>query len=555
MIAGNPIIQRELVGLMRSGRMIAAQALFALALALLVVLRWPTDVGGSAGKQVMAVFCYGMTAALILLAPVFPATSIVREKRSGTLALLLNSPLAGWPILVGKLAAVVGYALVLLLLSLPAAAACFAAGGPGLFTTVGQAYLVLFCLAFQYGTLGLLVSSFAQTTDGAARVTYGLVLLLAVVAMGPYQFLQGNVYIPAVLLTAVEWLRCVSPIPAMMEVVGHSAVGSQGLGPAEGVALRFCLLALLSGAAFAVWTALRLGQRILDRSRAAGKITDEQSTTVQAYRRFMYLWFFDPQRRSNLIGPLTNPVMVKEFRSRRFGRGHWMMRLIGGCVIVSLGLMLAATRGTIDWGVETLGGILVILQAALIILLTPSLASGLISAERESGGWQLLQMTPLSTITIVTGKLMSVAWTLALILLSTLPAYAVLLAIKWEMWPTVVNVLGVMVLTAVFAVLVSAACSAVFRRTAGATTAAYAILVGLCAGTMLFWMGQDAPFSHATVEQVLRWNPLAAALHLIKTPGFVDYRLLPYTWWIIGSLSAAALVVLVVQTWRLTRPR
>lgn len=553
----NPIIQRELMTLLRTRRAVALQVLLASVLALLVVLRWPTDarvdLDGYEARQVFSVFAYGLLVGLTLLAPVFPATTIVREKRQGTLALLLNSPLTPTQIVFGKLAGVLGFVLLLLVLSLPAAAACYAMGGLGIWAQLGKAYLVLACLAVQYSTLGLLVSSYAGTTEGAARTTYGLILLLAIVTLGPHQFMQG--LLPPAALSMVDWIRCLSPIPAIMEVVGHEAVGSQGIRSLGSVAERYCLLAMVTSLIFVAWTWSRMHSRLFDQARSAGRITDERSASVQAYRRLMYLWFFDPQRRSSLIGPLTNPVMVKEFRTRRFGRGHWMMRMIGACLIISLALMLAAVNQTIDWGVETLGGILVLLQVALIVLLTPSLASGLIASEQESRGWQLLQMTPLSPLSIVIGKLMSVAWTLLLILLATLPAYAVLIYIKPEMTPTVISVLATMVLIAVFALLLSAAASSLFKRTAAATTLAYALLVGLCAGTMLVWLAKDNPFTRDTVETVLKANPLAAALQLIGTPGFAGYNLLPDNWIIIGGASLACLVVLVVQTWRLTRPR
>ncbi len=616
----NPIIQRELVTLLRTKRAVAVQALLAIALTTLVALRWPTDarvdLDGSQSQQVFSVFAYGLMVGLILLAPVFPATTIVKEKRQGTLTLLLNSPMTPAQIVGGKLIGVLGFVLLLIALSLPAAAACYAMGGIDLWNQLLRAYLVMACLAFQYSTLGLLVSSYAGSTESAARITYALILLLSVVTLGPKQFLQGLEWMPPLGLAAIDWLSCFSPIRAMMEVVGHEAIGAAGLRGIEHVALRFCVLAVVSGIVFAVWTWSRMNSRIFDQARDAGRITDEQAASVQAYRRFMYLWFFDPQRRSDLIGwrPLQMllslmvaaiaaaaalawfmtvpvkgdllmtlaivlvgtipallavgaaagtvwlginaiPTAVKEQKTRRLGRGHWMARFFGACLIISLGLMLATTGGTIDWGVEKLGGVIVLLQAALIILITPSLASGLIAGEQESRGWQLLQMTPMSPIAIVAGKLLSVGWTLFLILLATLPAYAVLIYIKMEMAPTILAVLGTMVLTALFALLLSAAVSSLFKRTAAATTVAYAVLVGLCAGTMLVWMAKDAPFTRQTVEATLKVNPLAAALQLIGAPGFADYQLTPANWWIIGGAAAMCLVVLIVQTWRLTRPR
>ena len=518
-----------------------------------MLLRWPTnalvDISGKQAQDVFRLFGHGMMVLLILLAPVFPATSVVRERREGTLALLLNSPMSPWSILMGKLLGVLGFLLLLIVLSFPAAAACYTMGGIDGGQLAGV-YVVLILLSVQYATLGLLVSSYASTADSSLRLTYGLVLLMAVVPLGPQQFLQGGHF-----AAIADWIRAISPISAMMETLNQSGVGSEGMASAGGVTTHYAIFAVISIEVFADWTASRFSQRIFDRPRAAGTVTDERSAKVQAYRRIMYLWFFDPKRRSGLIGPLTNPVLVKEFRSRRFGRGYWMMRLMGACLILSLGLMLATTRGTMDWGVETLASIMVLLTAALIVLITPSLASGLISGERESGGWQLLQMTPLSTITIVSGKLISVAWTLLLILIATLPGYAVVIVIQNDLALQVAEVLATLLLLALFSLLLGAAVSSLFKRTAPATATAYTLLVGLCAGTMLFWLGQDAPFARSTVEVVLRFNPLAAALQLIDAPGFADYHFVPFNWWAMGAGCALALVVLVVQTWRLTRPR
>ncbi len=93
-----------------------------------------------------------------------------------------------------------------------------------------------------------------------------------------------------------------------------------------------------------------------------------------------------------------------------------------------------------------------------------------------------------------------------------------------------------------------------FRRTAPATTTAYALLVGLCAGTMLVWLARDAPFGHSTVQAALVTNPLATALSVMEMPGFAQYNLVPANWWFQGYVSVFCLAALVLQTWRLARP-
>src|SRR5436305_2615207 len=129
----NPIIRRELLEVLRTRKAVALQLGLALACALLVLLRWPTgdvaDLSGARSLQVLRMFGYGLLAGILLLVPAFPATSLVREKIRGTLALLLNSPLRPWSIYLGKLGGVLGFTAVLLVMTFPAAAACYALGG------------------------------------------------------------------------------------------------------------------------------------------------------------------------------------------------------------------------------------------------------------------------------------------------------------------------------------------------------------------------------------------------------------------------------------------
>ena len=551
----NPIIQRELVGMLRTRRTLVIQVLLVATFALLVILRWPSDprvdLNGARSMQVFRLFGYGLLSAIVLLVPAFPAASIVREKQQGTLALLLNTPMTAGQIYLGKLIGVLGFVMLVLMLSLPSAVACYAMGGISFQQGLLPLYLLLILVALQYSSLGLLISSHATSTDSAMKLTYGAILVMAVVTLGPYLFLQG--------VTGEEvagWLRSISPFPAVMEILGQRDLGGQGLEVVAGAHWKYVMISVISTVVMSFLTLRRLNVRIFDETRAQGVMTHELQGSEWLWRNVVYMaGMTDPQRRRGEISRLFNPVMVKEFRCRRFGRLHWILRLVCGCLVLSCVLTIIGVSFSHDWGVERIGGILVILQVSLVVLLTPSITAGLISGERESGSWQLLQMTPMSAWKIVRGKLMSVVYTLLLLVMATLPAYVIMIYLKPEMQKQVIEVLVCLLVTVVFCVSVSAAISSLVRTTAIATTVSFCVLVSLFAGTLLFWLGEGAPFGHDLVESVLQWNPMAAALAAMEMPGFTSYDLVPHTWYIIGGVSLVGFLVLTFQTVRLTRPQ
>ena len=340
----HPIVQREFLGTLRRRRAAAAIIATAVAFSALVLLGWPSDaqvdLSGAPAQKVFRLFGYGLLAALLLLAPAFPATSIVREKQRGTLILLLNSPLRPWSIYAGKLIGSLGFVLLLLLTSIPAAAACHAMGGVSLSGELLPLYAILALVAVEYTAWALLVSTYVNSIDAALRYAYGGVLLLAVVSLGPHYFLQG---IGGWKAEFAEQLRCLSPIPAVMQLLGHSGVGAKGLVAAGRHDRAVC--GLWAGRHRIVRGADPLASEPpAVRSRhSQGLITDERHWLIRTLRRMVFV--VDPQRRKLTIAPLVNPVMVKEFRCRRFGRMHWMLRLAAASAMASLGLTYVASLG------------------------------------------------------------------------------------------------------------------------------------------------------------------------------------------------------------------
>lgn len=549
----NPIVRRELLDMLRTRKAVAVQVALAIGCAALVLVRWPTggvsDLNGARSQQVLQVFGYGLLTGVLFLVPAFPATSVVREKVNGTLALLLNTPMSAWSIYGGKLGGILGFAAVLLLVTAPAAGACYALGGVSAKGGVGLLYVVLAVAAVQLVTLGLFVSSRAQSIDSSLRLTYASVFALAALPLVPAWLLQGG---SGAVGTLVGWVRCLSPIPAVAEVLGHGGFGSRGMGGGGGAVTKYFVLAAITSVLCALATVLRLTRAPLDRARAAGVMTQDRDADERLARRMLFL--IDPMRRSGGIGRFTNPVTAKEFMSRKLGRSHWTLRLIAVTAILSLGLSVVASSSALGWGSQAIGGALVVLQAALLILFVPSLAAGLISSEREGKTWQLLRMTPMSPGKILRGKLLSVAWPVVLLMCGTLPGYVVMATIEPNTSLATQRVIVCLVLMAVFAVAVSAAASSLFRTTAAATAAANITLVAVCLAPLLVWLGRGVPFGHSTVEAALAISPVAAALHASNAAGFTEYQLLPLSWWISGGASAVLLLVLVLRTRQLYRP-
>jgi len=548
-----PVLRREFLGILRSPRALAALLAAAVAFSLLVLARWPAggivDLSGAGSRGAFLVFAAALLGGVLLLVPAFPASSIVRERNQGTLLLLFNSPIPPIGIYAGKFLGVLAFAGLVLCTTLPAAAAVYAMGGVDPWRQIALLYAVILVMAILSIAIGLLVSTRATSPDAAVRVTYGLVFAVAFLTLCPHALTRGTTGLSA---TIADWLRRLSPLPVVMHLVGQGGAVGGGLLEKDSGVWQFLVCGLGLAAVLAVATILQLDHRLFDRSRDAGKITDDRSLWVRIVRRLVFL--VDPQRRKAGIPFYLNPIMVKEFRTRRFGRFHWLLRLAAGCAVVSLLMTLAATNGTMDWGVETIGGLLVILQIALVVLLTPSLAAGLIASERERGGWSLLRSTTLPGWRIATGKLTSVAWTMLLVLAATLPGYLVMTTIKPTMWNQVMLALVSVLLAVAMTLALSAAIGAFHTRTAAATVTVYVVLMILYLGPLVVWAFRGDPFGEQVVRFALSITPLGAALSVIGMPGFTQYELIPIAWNIAGAICVTSLIVYALQVWRLLRP-
>ncbi len=545
----NPILQRELIGRLRSPKALIAIALVAIVSCTLVLMRWPReatiDLVSQGSIQVFRPVAYAIAIAIMMLTPAFPATAIVSERRKGTLVLMLNSPTPPWVIYIGKLLANVLLSVLLFSVSLPAIFACYAMGGISIPGNIVPLVLIFLGMAFQYSALGLWVSSRSQSIDASLRWTYGILLGLVVLSIGP-TVLVGK--LSGLKAWIAQALTTLSPIPALQQITGAQGQ-SQSIGIATGW-VEFLIMCAVSTLGFALATLYKLQPNMMDRSRDAGKVIEAKQSSW--LRRLSYL--VDPNRRKSGIPFWLNPVMVKEFRTRKFGRLHWLLRLIAGGAIVSILLTVVAATGTVNWGVDRIASSMVIMQIGFLLLLGPSLGANLIASEIESGGWQLMRASPISPWRILSGKLLSTFLTLLLLLMATLPGYVMMSYIQPAIGGQVSNVIISLLIATAMVTILSACVSAYSKTSAAATAASYAVLLVLFAGTLLIWLGRGNPFGPVFVERALLLNPAATALAEMKAPGFETFQLIPNGWYVGLSICAAGLVILVLRIARLTRP-
>ncbi|MEM9589225.1 MAG: ABC transporter permease, partial [Planctomycetota bacterium] len=329
-MTGNPILNRELLQQFRSTKLLIAILAVAVVSGGLVLLRWPAessaDVMNRRSMEVFRPLTYALAAAVTLLVPAFPAASIVRERSQRTLPMLLHAPISALTIYSGKFLGNVLLAAVLLSATLPAMAASYAMGGISLSQQVVPLYLLLIGMACQFTAVALWISSRAATAEESLRWSYATVLVLAVITLGPAMFIASG---SGPLSTVAEWLQKLSPVLPLQTILGDSLAIQSPI-----MAVGIYLLATLLVVVLTAYATLkRLHPNASERARKMSVVTDDQGTSTKVLRRLTFL--VDPNRRKSGIPRFVNPLMVKEFRTRRFGRFHWLLRLVAGCAVAS----------------------------------------------------------------------------------------------------------------------------------------------------------------------------------------------------------------------------
>lgn len=120
------------------------------------------------------------TVVLLFVMPMITMRTYAEEKRSGTMELLLTSPLTDAQIILGKFLGALTLYACMLAVTLLYIGVLFVYGSPE-WKPIATAYLGLLLFGGSFISVGLLISSFTRNQIVAGMVTFGVFLLLWVI--------------------------------------------------------------------------------------------------------------------------------------------------------------------------------------------------------------------------------------------------------------------------------------------------------------------------------------------------------------------------------------
>jgi len=142
-------------------------------------------------------------------------------------------------------------------------------------------------------------------------------------------------------------------------------------------------------------------------------------------------------------------------------------------------------------------------QFVLIAIITPALTAGAIAGERERQTLNLMLITKMSTFKIAAGKLMSSLSIVVLLIVASMPVFAMMFYYGGVSLPDLIAVILYTILSSAAMGSICIFLSSLFKRTVSATVLSYITIMVLCIGTFV------AAFLMYIVFNIFRmYNPL-----------------------------------------------
>jgi ABC-2 type transport system permease protein len=132
-------------------------------------------------EMVIMPLFYNISIILLLMVPLFTMRMYAEERKSGTLEVLLTSPLSNLQLMLGKFLGALTLYMIMLGFSLIYPLILFMYGNPDL-GPIASGYVGLILMGAAYISVGCLCSSFTENQIVAAVISFGVLLLLWVIS-------------------------------------------------------------------------------------------------------------------------------------------------------------------------------------------------------------------------------------------------------------------------------------------------------------------------------------------------------------------------------------
>jgi ABC-type transport system involved in multi-copper enzyme maturation permease subunit len=549
----NPVLQKDLLGLLRLKRVAAVQLAFVIVLAVMVLGSWPQEgvLGGSVNVAAQSTaraadkFLLGLTLGqivlLVLFVPGVAAVAVSGEREQNTLEMLYASRLKPTEIIGGKVAVAIGYPLLLLVMALPFLALLNwrgdVRGGDLLW-----AYVILLVTAVFLAIVSLAVSAWSKQSSSALVISYAVVLILCGGLLVPAAIMLDN----ASGLTAqlLHYARALSPVAAALSLLqpqSNFSSADRGMTPIWQVFLP--LAAVVIFGCFAALVAKL--KRAPSSSEGFGAIGASEGERTLG-RKLLFL--IDPKKTPKPFGS-WNPLIAKERRTGGLRSGRWIIRTFYVCLVLSLGLAVMSLYGGVEQGdlLRYVAQVVVALQVGMVALVSPSLTSAAVSSEIENGTWELLRLTPRRGGEIFIGKLAPSLVPALLPVIALIPAYGALCVVNSSYVLYLTRIVPVVLIAVLFCCMVGLTCSCFIANTARATVTAYLIVAAIVILPMFAWLAAGQQLSDRVAARVAFLSPLVVALNELPG-GWEPVRDLYATHlWTFGVACAAMLAVAWVR--------
>lgn len=195
-------------------------------------------------------------------------------------------------------------------------------------------------------------------------------------------------------------------------------------------------------------------------------------------------------------------IIVKELRGRMRGRRAFIILTLYVLLLAAFAWMSQQIHQELIAGFSSYGGQatfasasvgrgifadLLMLQTLMVAVLAPAATAGAISSEREHQTLELLAVTPISSFSIVVGKLMSaLAWVFVLVLAS-IPVTALVFVFGGVAPDDVVRGYVVLLATVIGLGSIGIFFSALTRRTGASTGLTFVVVIALVLGSQYLY--------------------------------------------------------------------